>query len=537
MNIFLNNENYFINNFYYITIIFYVIIHFLFRINSLVKIKKISFFLADLVVISIFLFDKNLFSTINYVPYFILTLVSIYYTQKFLSFFVFICLIQISILIVNKFILFTSLHLIPVILYTFLFSFYVKKIFQELNSNIIKMTGDLFAENINENTTHHILNKVKKSINDNKIGNLLNIVDIYLFKEIQGRLVVVKGTQFINETKALNLTNNESIINSNEFIITNDEIIEINNIKYDNSIWIKNKIQKSKYFFLICIETNLPFFYERIINGLSPVFYQISRIFYLTNLLDRTKKEELKIIKEKITYVIDAKNALHFVKNKLTPITTTIGLVDRYFKGKSELNTIQIDFIEDKLKNNKSNIYLKEVIEKAEMLIKGVDNLIYKEDRIVNVKVIIDSLRNNWMNHFENTDEVKIKIKDLEEFNYSFNEDLFEYIYTDLIENIYKYGGNHKLVEFIDIDDKLHINFTNNVKDFEKNYIYLKEISDSYNHPENDEIYNRKTHGLSFIRRLLKSKKIINKIIIDRDNKLFTFRIEFKKLKNENFDI
>ena len=73
--------------------------------------------------------------------------------------------------------------------------------------------------------------------------------------------------------------------------------------------------------------------------------------------------------------------------------------------------------------------------------------------------------------------------------------------------------------------DTIIILFSNSIFEYEKNKKNLQEIETLYNQDNNDEIYNRKTHGLSFVRRLLRRKKIKNKIYIDKLSKTFNFEI------------
>jgi hypothetical protein len=82
--------------------------------------------------------------------------------------------------------------------------------------------------------------------------------------------------------------------------------------------------------------------------------------------------------------------------------------------------------------------------------------------------------------------------------------------------------------------DKIIILFSNEIVDFERMRIELEEITSLYNLTDNDEIYSRKTHGLSFIRRLLRRKNIENRIFIDKELKTFNNEIKIKIYQNEN---
>jgi hypothetical protein len=402
--------------------------------------------------------------------------------------------------------------------------------FQSLNAEIIKLTGDLFAKNTKNSNTHQILRRVKKSLQKSSIGSVLKLDELFLFVIKSNNLVIIKGTEFVKETPVISHSQQEEILNSKTNLIKSEKIF-INSSPLNNAFWLKLKVYENNYVFLISLKEKTSFFQEKIIQGLTPVFNQICRIFYLTNSLSKIKIEESKIIKEKVTYVLDAKNAMHYVKNKLTPVTNTISLIDRYFKENEELDNTKKAYIEKKLKSNKSNFYISDVISKAELLIQGIDNLLYKDDEEKSAKYVIDLVRQIWMHHFDNIDNINIQIEKLSSIELNFNTELFEFIFTDIIENISKYNLDSKSVNFNkDDENNFTITFSNEIKDFQKKQKNLQEIVELYNMADNDEIYSRKTHGLSFIRRLMKRKKITNYISIDKEKKVFTFSIKFKIL-------
>ena len=288
---------------------------------------------------------------------------------------------------------------------------------------------------------------------------------------------------------------------------------------------MKNSIKETDYYFLICLEGESVFLKESIVKKLKPIFEYIARLYFIRNSLTKLNNDASKILKEKITYVLDAQNALHYVKNKLSPITTTVDLMDRYFKKQKDLTDSQKFYIETRLRENNNNYQLRLIIERAELLIKGVDNIVSQEEKTVSIKQMIDDLRNIWIYHFENLDGLLVDLEDLK-VKINYNQMLFDFVYTDIVENINKYCDQQtKRVNFSVAGDTIIILFSNSIFEYEKNKKNLQEIETLYNQDNNDEIYNRKTHGLSFVRRLLRRKKIKNKIYIDKLSKTFNFEI------------
>ncbi|WP_430408478.1 hypothetical protein [Kordia sp.] len=533
--IYQRNNNFFESIIYLISGISYIVLLFMnYRFTNKKYRGKIRLIL-DLILIGIFLFNKNLSLTINYLPYIILLFNINSHSNKKNNILFFIFLFHISIYISSNFRFIITFHLIPLLFYVFIFFVFIRKYFRELNEKVIDTVGDLFIENVNEKTNHHILEKIKKHLNKRKtLGNFFSIENIYLFTVLNENLVLIKGSEFVKTDPVLVKDEKINLLNFIEkkrnSIYASKEIV-IDGFEYNNLIWLKHKIKMQQYVFLLTFKSPTGFITEAIISSLRPIFEYATRIFYVTNTLTTLKKQQTEIIKEKVTHVLDAQNALHFVKNKLSPITRTIDLIDRLYKPKEELSESNKNYIIKKLKNNRNNEQIKEILRKAEVLIKGVDNLLNHEDIIVSVKRIIDVLRQNWLHHFNSTEAITVDIEDISNLKISFNSMLYDFVFTDIIENLNKYSDEFKSVVVTQENNhSITIYFVNSIKDFTKNYEDLKKISELYNHENNDEIYKRNTHGLSFVRLLLRRKMITNNISIDKSKKMFTFKITIELL-------
>lgn len=531
--IYQRNNNFFESNVYFIggsIYIFFLFANYKF-INKNYK-GKVRLIL-DLAIIGVFLFEKNLSQTINYLPYIILLFNINSHSNKKSNIIFFIILFHISIYISNGFKFIKTFHLIPFLFYIFIFFVFIRKYFRELNEKVIDTVGNLFIENVNENTNHHILDRVKKHLNDKKtISNFITIKNIYLFAILNDNLVLIKGSEFVKTDPVIIKEEKESLFNfidkKNKRVNVSSEIV-IDGILYKNLIWVKHKIRKQQYVFLLVLKSPPRLVAEAIVSSLRPMFEYAARIFYITNTLTKLQKRQTEIIKEKVTHVLDAQNALHFVKNKLSPITRTIDLIDRLYKPKEELSKNHKNYIIQQLKNNKNNDQIKEILRKAEVLIKGVDNLLNQEDITVSVKRIIDVLRQNWLYHYNSTKDIFVDIDDVSDLKINFNSMLYEFVFTDIISNLSKYSDEYKsIVIRQENENSITLYFVNSIKNFDKTHEELKRICELYNHESNDEIYKRNTHGLSFIRLLLRRKMIENNISIDIPKKIFTFRIKIE---------
>ncbi len=522
------NTNYFSGTTYLISSIIYVILLILNIFNNSEKHRGTCRLFMDVAVITVFLYHKDLSQVLNFLPFLLLLSNSNSHSNKNSKFLIFIFLLHLNIFVIDDFVIVKTHHLIPIIYYVFSFITFLRQAFNRVNENIILTIGNLFIDNVNENNSHRILSKVKNLINGGTLNKIFKVKELFLFVNYNNKLILIKGSKFVKNNNLTFSFDAKQLID--EFIKKNlqvkkEDFVEIDNIKYENIYWMKNSIKETDYYFLICLEGESVFLKESIVKKLKPIFEYIARLYFIRNSLTKLNNDASKILKEKITYVLDAQNALHYVKNKLSPITTTVDLMDRYFKKQKDLTDSQKFYIETRLRENNNNYQLRLIIERAELLIKGVDNIVSQEEKTVSIKQMIDDLRNIWIYHFENLDGLLVDLEDLK-VKINYNQMLFDFVYTDIVENINKYCDQQtKRVNFSVAGDTIIILFSNSIFEYEKNKKNLQEIETLYNQDNNDEIYNRKTHGLSFVRRLLRRKKIKNKIYIDKLSKTFNFEI------------
>lgn len=522
------NTNYFSGTTYLISSIIYVILLILNIFNNSEQHRGTCRLFMDVAVITVFLYHKDLSQVLNFLPFLLLLSNSNSHSNKNSKFLIFIFLLHLNIFVIDDFVIVKTHHLIPIIYYVFSFITFLRQAFNRVNENIILTIGNLFIDNVNENNSHRILSKVKNLINGGTLNKIFKVKELFLFVNYNNKLILIKGSKFVKNNNLTFSFDAKQLID--EFIKKNlqvkkEDFVEIDNIKYENIYWMKNSIKETDYYFLICLEGESVFLKESIVKKLKPIFEYIARLYFIRNSLTKLNNDASKILKEKITYVLDAQNALHYVKNKLSPITTTVDLMDRYFKKQKDLTDSQKNYIETRLRENNNNYQLRLIIERAELLIKGVDNIVSQEEKTVSIKQMIDDLRNIWIYHFENLDGLLVDLEDLK-VKINYNQMLFDFVYTDIVENINKYCDQQtKRVNFSVAGDTIIILFSNSIFEYEKNKKNLQEIETLYNQDNNDEIYNRKTHGLSFVRRLLRRKKIKNKIYIDKLSKTFNFEI------------
>lgn len=535
--IFFININTFPNWLYYFSITLYILLLLLNILTFKNLDKGIIRLFLDCIIICLFLYKKDLDTVFNYFPFILLLFNTQSHSSKNGKFWLFIVLIHLSIIIIDNFIFKLTHHIIPVLLYIFIFIIYIRNFISLFKEDMLNLVGNLFIENVNENNSHRILKNIIQKINSSKIGTFNKISEIFLFINNNEKFVLIKGSKFVTDNELKSTIHIENIIiNNHEKSNFFKDSVEIDGISYKISYWLHHKILEKDYYFLIALKKD-SIFNEFLITSFRPIFEYVGRIYYMSNSLMTISNENQKIIKQKIAYVFDAQNALHYVKNKLTPITSTINLMDRYFRQK-DLSPENKVYIENRLLTNNNNYEIKQIIKKAEILIKGVDNILEEKDKCISLKALIDDIRKNWFFHFNNIDDVIISVDNLKNIKIEINQMMFDFVFTDIIENINKYGKEGgKRVEISLENDIISILFSNKISDYDRDKRELDEIVNLYNLTNNDEIYSRKTHGLSFIRRLLRRKNIENKIFINKEAKTFNNEIKLKRYIDENTSI
>ncbi len=533
------NINFF-NSWTYLSSLFFYIIFLLLNLIFMGSRHKGKVrLLLDLIIICIFLYNKNLSQVLNFLPFILLLYNVQSHSNKNDNFLIFILLIHPSIFIIDNFKFILTHHSIPLIFYLFIFIMTIRKAFLSVNEEIINLIGDLFIENVNENNSHRILRDVITRINQSKISIINQIDDVFLFVNYGEKLVLIKGSKFVINNEIESELGINQIIDIKNFKKEKKylrDLVIIDEIEFENSYWVYHKVKNKDYYFLVSLKRD-SLFNETLITNLRPIFEYIARIYFMSNSLIELNSSNIKIIKQKIAYVFDAQNALHFVKNKLSPITSTIDLMDRYFKQKDITNE-QKEYIEKRLLENNNNAEIKAIIKKAEVLIKGVDNILNEEDKIVSLKSFIDDLRKNWLFHFNSINGVIIEVENLDNIKILINQMMFDFVFTDIIENTSKYGiENHRKVILTLENEFVIVLFSNKMSDYDRKQREIDEIVTLYNLRDNDEIYSRKTHGLNFIRRLLRRKNIENKIFVDKETLTFNHKIKIKIHKDENISI
>ena len=209
---------------------------------------------------------------------------------------------------------------------------------EQFRSRLIMFTNSTFTlidkfyeKQIQSYKIHKIYQEFIKEVNKSNISFLIignKIETMYCFKLKHNVLSLINGSELVYDF-FITLDEQDLINLKNDSIIKNIECV-INNNQYKYSRLIPVKDDKDIYIFYISFKENLYDFFDYFNVGVKPLLVKIVNAVKLENELIITKNEEFKKIKSKLNYVNNATSAMHFLRNKFSPITNFMEMLKDY---------------------------------------------------------------------------------------------------------------------------------------------------------------------------------------------------------------
>ncbi len=242
---------------------------------------------------------------------------------------------------------------------------------------------------------------------------------------------------------------------------------------------------------------------------LSPILIKVTRLIEIEIELKNDRKNYLNKLKNKMYFIDNTVKGIHYLNNRLSPIANFFSLMEEKTKMQHDdpklgpLNSI----IEKELETAKVN--MQPIIEKTHQILKKSSNpYIITEKGNVSLYHIVSSVRTIWGIRGLNKDRLKINWpRELMAFNTSIDEDSFDYVIEEIINNMEKHHNSIYEARFIIHDEAPVIYFVNDIKQEEKN-VDLKKLIDDVNRDTASELLRRKSHGMYFIKQYLQQMDI-----------------------------
>ncbi|MCW2121062.1 hypothetical protein [Flavobacterium sp. 7A] len=262
-------------------------------------------------------------------------------------------------------------------------------------------------------------------------------------------------------------------------------------------------------------------------------FKRRARILLNEKKLQELKTEEVSKLSDRSQYVNRANKTMHFVRNRLGPISNLvkqIEFLDKVPEEKSE------DFRRLILKENeRAKIELKNISIRADdMLEKSKNPFVYNTLSDISIARMFTILKQNVSCFFPQL-IVSTSIKNLDKKLFvKINEEGFELVLSDWLNNIYKYKNDFVDIHFIIDNEHLNIKFINNHKLDNNN---IENLISDLTSTDRNEIMKRTTHGLFILKSTLEDMNIPITMTHNKLDKLLTLTLILKTFKNENSSI
>lgn len=356
---------------------------------------------------------------------------------------------------------------------------------------------------------HEIYKNIISAFNQNFSNNLIkDIVCLISFDEFK-TFYLVNSSHFIYDFK-VNISDNAQKIGNIEFYINinffHDDELEKNNLLFPIKIETKNPSEEGSYAFLVVlsnVESHGKIF--KYVGDMQNVFYKLSRVLSNERSIQKHKIMSSELLNEKIKFVENAQETMHFIRNRLTPIQNLIGLI----KKKSKYSSVPEKSYNQLINNScdSSDREIQELIRKAKYFLDDNNNPFkFKVDELYNIQAIISIVRGHWNAIMQETPlEIdSSSIKNVAECNILINRDAFDILLSDIIGNIKKYNNGYAKCIISSEESYLLVTFLNSFSDKTKMLSVINDINSS----DRDEIMRRRTFGLNSIKRVSENLNI-----------------------------
>ena len=364
----------------------------------------------------------------------------------------------------------------------------------------------------------------------NKFPIKAGLKAIYCFRYIGGTYYIVNGSKFIYKS---NIIDNErlSILLKRE-----EKLIRDIKVNIDGKVVLIKEVYPVKvggetYLFMLQFQDNEQ---SRINSEYSKILYP--RFFArMANVVDSERKRKaveddaLRTMSVKIHYVDAATDTMHFIRNKLSPLSSYITMRRDYDNADDERKVRILPYL--------NNVYEKVILSyqmikrRADIMLEESDNpLVYTQTLPHGIQQLYSEIRNHWQSYGLDEQAVYIdlyeKIEGQKSYIY-YNTDGMFLVLDNWINNIKKHGVGDSKVTISESSSNYSVVFENKV-DTKKNKEFVKLFSSD----NRNEIVKRKWHGLQAMKEILQQMDV--QTVMTMDGNTVKFRITLAKVvRNE----
>ena len=527
-----HNDNYVSEWFYYVLILLYFIIYCYLKVNK----KELLRLLWDYIFINAIIWNKELHDPMTFMLVIIPLINAINYTGgkphlKLLS------LLTLGTLLC---------HLRPfepwiILPITALSGMYAISTIRykrwNMEREITERVNSYFLDS-NMLKPHHIYEAIIKELNTYfkyKEGQGIKRMSTYILRG--NRLWLVNASEFLwdrifdLDTKSVCKLKDKKEIRldyGNEFI--HMFYIPISNIEY---VFTCN----------ISKEKDILFPFKDFKDIMKSTFQKISILLCTEYRISERREQKFNEIKDSVLYVNQAVKVMHFIRNKMNPLTNLVA----YHQEIDSINSDVRKKMEQRIKKEaiQADKDLSDVLKTADYLLDKSNNPFLgaqiQEISIIKIYVVVSEISERLMNQIVDTDET-IRVEN--DTNMFVQSNLIEckIMFTDWINNIRKYStGKSKISMYIN-EGKLIIHFENQ---YESNDNEIDKLLRDMNSKSKDAVLEGKEYGYGIYIIKSISKELGVEIIAYKKNDDvykqlcldFKFLIHERKERKENTNI
>lgn len=375
-----------------------------------------------------------------------------------------------------------------------------------------------------------IISAIHKSLNDDQL--IENLFCFVPSKQNDSRLFVVNGSAFLWKFEFESNDLPKRLREKKEII---NEPIIIEGIRKTNNLLLYSKVEEQEYFFVFITKKNIPAYYVLIgfFRTLEPAFTKIAKVLLSEKKLIEIRNEEIQRMAESSLYVNRANKTMHFVRNRLNPLSNLLKMLDN-------LKTVPTEKMNafDNLLNyeiDRTKIDLRGIVERAnDMLEKGNNPFVFTNLSAVSLQRIFTIEKRIFSSYFPDQ-EIEINVTPVGTKRFvNINEEGLELFLADWLNNMKKYRKTFIHCSFTFSEDNLTLLFRN---DHNLNNEDLKKLVDDLTSNDRNEIMRRTTHGLLTIKSTLEEMKIPLLVRAVNENKEIELILTLKTFENENSNI
>jgi len=539
----LSGNNYFSTLVYVTSIVLYIIISFIlifYDFNLFAYLRL----LVDYAIIGIVLFHKDVLE-FNSVILLLLPIINSPNSTKAYRKIIFPILLTVVILLFNK--MFSFEYIIGLIVLMGLsYVFYKRIMFYNAFSTLYEKIDDHYMGNTKFQNIHKLLKEIIQRYNWNpwvKYMGSPRVTDIYCFERVNNLIFIRSSSTFLWEYDISILVDEFDKIKDEE----DDNIVDNVEVKLDGQVYSTNSAFqisfKSKKFIIIIVWEKAPgllfnivfqdMFIERIFR---PYFSKIVKLMIIEYNIRKEKRMDVLSLKENQNYLNNAKTALHFLRNKFTPIQNYLEMVDSLKSADAEKKKIIEDNMKNEFENAKRSV--QSITQKTSTILdKAKDPFYAKDIKYIRARMIYIYLREIWD---EIIGDPKIEVKSFDEQKKAYSKidvECIEMVFYDLIRNMKNFHQSYKSLQFSYNDDFIIIHFINDFKNDPTVLAQLKEIVEDITSKGRAEIIRRKAHGLLNVINFLEQMDIKYEFKVEENKYLFEVKLFLKRVDNGNSNI